>query len=84
MLVAAGLSNEEALRAATTNGGTAIRRWVDHDTCVGAIQAGCEADLVLLSANPLEDIRNAQAIVKIFADGRAYTPEELEALARPR
>jgi imidazolonepropionase-like amidohydrolase len=84
LLVAAGLSNEEALRAATINGGTAVRRWVDADTCIGAISPGCEADLVLLSANPLDDVRNAQAIVRIFADGRAYTPEELEALARPR
>lgn len=84
LLVAAGLSNEEALRAATTNGGTVVRRWVDADACIGAIAVGCEADLVLVSANPLEDIRNAEAIVKIFADGRAHTPEELEALARPR
>jgi hypothetical protein len=84
LLVAAGLTNEEALRAAIINGGTAVRRWVDEGTCVGAIRAGCEADLVLLSANPLENIRNTESIVRIFADGRAYTPEELEALARPR
>lgn len=84
LLVSAGLSPEEALRAATINGGTAVRAWVDADACIGVIAAGCEADLVLLAANPLEDIRNAERIVRIFADGRAYTPEELEALARPR
>lgn len=84
LLVSAGLSPEEALRTATVNGGAAIRRWVDEDACVGVIQVGCEADLVLLNANPLEDIRNTEAIARIFADGRSFTPEELEALARPR
>jgi hypothetical protein len=84
LLVSAGLSAEEALRAATTNGGTAVRRWVDESTCVGAIRAGCEADLVLLRGNPLEDIRRTEAIARVFADGRAFTPQELEGLARPR
>ena len=84
LLVSAGLSTQEALRAATINGGTAIRRWVDEGACVGVIRAGCEADLVLLRGNPLEDIRRTESIARVFADGRAFTPQQLEALARPR
>jgi cytosine/adenosine deaminase-related metal-dependent hydrolase len=84
LLAAAGLTYEEALRAGTANAGTVIRRWVDSDACVGVIRAGCEADLVLLRGNPLDDIRQTEAIAWVMADGRRYTPEELEALARPR
>ena len=83
LLVAAGLTNEQALRTATANGGVATRQWLDASACIGVIKAGCEADLVLLRGNPLEDIRNAAAINGVMADGRWYTPEQLEALSRP-
>ena len=56
LLVAAGLTNEQAFRSATLNGGDAIRRFVDHTACVGVVAAGCEADLVIVRGNPLEDI----------------------------
>lgn len=84
LMAAAGLTYEEALRAATANAATVIHRWVDRDTCVGAIQAGCEADLVLLRGNPLEDIRQTEAIAWVMTDGRRFTPDELEPQARPQ
>lgn len=84
LMAAAGLTREQALRTATINNGTAVRRWVDHNTCIGVIQPACEADLVLLRGNPLEDIRQTQAIVGVMEDGRWHTPEELEARARRR
>jgi imidazolonepropionase-like amidohydrolase len=83
MLVAAGLSNEQALRTATSNGGMATRKWLDRTACIGVIKTGCEADLVLLSGNPLDDIRNAAAITGVMTNGRWYTSAQLETLSRP-
>ena len=38
------------------------------------------ADLVLLEANPLKDIRNTRKIVAVVAAGRLFTREELDGL----
>ncbi len=84
LLAAAGLTNEQALRAATINGGEAARRFVDHNACIGVIQVRCEADLVLVRGNPLDDIRHTQEIVGVMTDGRYYTRETLDRLAEPR
>jgi imidazolonepropionase-like amidohydrolase len=81
-LVAAGLTNEEALKAATINGGIATKKFVDPTTCIGAIREGCEADLVLLNKNPLDDIRNTALIAGVMNDGVWYSPAALELLAR--
>lgn len=79
-MVGAGLTNEQALKTATINGGDAAKRLVDHDTCIGAIEVGCEADLVLLEANPLENIRNTAAIAGVMTDGHYYTRVALDRL----
>jgi imidazolonepropionase-like amidohydrolase len=54
LLVEAGLSPADVLVAATRNGAAALH---DHDQA-GTIEPGKRADLLLLSANPAEDIRN--------------------------
>lgn len=83
LLVAAGLSNVEALRAATINGGIVAKKHVDPDGCIGSITAGCQADLVLLASDPTEDIRNAADIVGVMADGAYYRPADLERWRTP-
>lgn len=80
LLVSAGLTNEQALRAATINGGDVAKRLIDHDTCIGQIATGCEADLVLLDANPLDDIRNSAAIAGVMVDGHYLTRTQLDLL----
>ena len=65
-LVAAGLTPYQALAAATRNPAEflhALSEW-------GTIEAGKRADLVLLSANPLEDIRNTTKIEGVSIGGR--------------
>ena len=57
MLVAAGLPPAAALRAATSNPAAVFPKLE-----TGSIAAGRRADLVLLDANPLTDIRNARRI----------------------
>jgi imidazolonepropionase-like amidohydrolase len=54
LMVEAGLSPADVLVAATRNGAAALH---DLDQA-GTIEPGKRADLLLLSANPAEDIRN--------------------------
>jgi imidazolonepropionase-like amidohydrolase len=75
-LVEAGLSPLEALRTATLN----PARVLEMVDSLGAIEPGKLADLVLLDANPLEDIRNTQKIRAVVADGRLYRRADLDRL----
>ena len=64
--VAAGLTPYQALEAATRNPAEflgALKEW-------GTIEPGKRADLVLLAANPLEEITNTQRIEAVSLGGR--------------
>jgi imidazolonepropionase-like amidohydrolase len=65
-LVELGMDEMQAIVAATHNGAIATGL---HDR-IGTIEEGKEADLVLLRANPLEDIRNIRQIEHVIARGR--------------
>jgi imidazolonepropionase-like amidohydrolase len=56
----------EALQTATLNPALFLGRIADF----GAVKVGKIADLVLLEANPLEDIRNAERVAGVVTDGR--------------
>jgi imidazolonepropionase-like amidohydrolase len=49
---------------------------------LGSIEVGKLADLVLLDANPLADIRNTQRIRAVVADGRVYRRADLDRLLK--
>ena len=66
LMVRAGLTPLEALRTATINPARAMKMEKE----VGQVAAGMHADLVLLNANPLEDIRNTTRIAKVVAAGK--------------
>ncbi len=66
LLVRAGLSPLEALRTATTNAAAAL----GLEGRLGCISPGAAADLVVLEADPLEDIRNTQKIYAVIQGGR--------------
>lgn len=76
LLVDAGLSPLEALRAATIN----PARVLDLAGSLGTIEVGKLADLVVLEANPLADISNTQRIRAVVADGRLYRRADLDTL----
>ena len=71
--VEAGLSPYEALQAATT----APARFLGDADMRGKILPGMEADLVLLGANPLEDIGHLWRLEGVMADGRWLTRDAL-------
>lgn len=64
-LVEAGLSPQDALRAATSSG-AALLGLAD----AGSVAAGKRADLVVLDADPLRDIRNTRKIHGVVVAGR--------------
>ncbi|GIW56517.1 MAG: amidohydrolase [Nitrospiraceae bacterium] len=66
LLAQAGLSPFEVLRAATPD----AARFLGLADSLGRIAAGQLADLILLEANPLEDVRNLQRIKAVVANGR--------------
>ena len=66
----------QALQAATLN----PARFFERTDDLGTIEAGKLADLVLLDANPLEDIANTQRIRAVVADGRLYRRGDLDRL----
>jgi imidazolonepropionase-like amidohydrolase len=74
LLVKAGLMPIEALRAATIN----PARYFGKDETQGTVEPGKDADLVILDANPLEDIHNTTKIRAVVADGRLYDRAALD------
>jgi hypothetical protein len=71
LFVQAGLTPMEALQAATRNPAV----FLDELGSQGTIERGKIANLVLLEANPLENIRNTQRINAVVLNGR-YLPKE--------
>ena len=66
MLVAAGLTPAQALAAATV----VPARWLGAEREWGSVAPGRRADLVLLDADPLRDIRNTTRISTVLVGGR--------------
>ena len=78
-LVESGFSPTQALQSATFNPALFLAK-LDK---FGVVETGHAADLVLLEANPLEDIRNTRKIAAVVVAGRYYSRRELdEILAR--
>lgn len=65
-LVELGLSPSKAITAATKNGAIALNRLSD----LGTIEKGKIADLVVLDANPLKNIKNIRKISRVMKEGQ--------------
>ncbi|WP_324679239.1 amidohydrolase family protein [Hymenobacter sp. GOD-10R] len=76
MLVQAGLTPAQALRAATINGA----RFMGVEGTAGTIGVGKNADLVLLERNPLTDIHHIRTINTVVSRGKPYSRQDLAAM----
>lgn len=72
----AGMTPMAALQTATRD----AARFLGLDDELGTVEEGKEADLVLLAANPLDDVRNLAAVRGVVARGRYFDASELEEL----
>jgi hypothetical protein len=82
-LVAAGLTPYQALRTGTAN----VAHFLNEDGRSGVVRPGARADLLLLDANPLEDVSNSMRIHGVVVNGRwigaAERERMLQSLATP-
>ncbi|KFF21541.1 amidohydrolase family protein [Chryseobacterium sp. JM1] len=74
LLVKAGLTPEEALNSSTKLSAT----WLGIDDKIGTVEVGKLADLVLLDANPLDDIRNTRKISDVFFNGQWVSKKKMD------
>ena len=73
--VAAGMTPYEAIRAGTSD----AARFLHAEAEFGTVAVGRRADLLLLTANPLDDVRNVQMRAGVMVYGRWLTEDVLEA-----
>jgi imidazolonepropionase-like amidohydrolase len=74
MFVQGGMSEMEAIRSATLNGAKSLG--LDGD--LGSLEVGKLADLLVLEADPLEDIHHSERIEMVMVNGRLYDARTLE------
>ena len=72
--VEAGFTPMESLQTATSN----PAKFLGIEASSGSVEPGKIADLVLLAANPLTDIRNSQKIKRVMAHGRLFDRAALD------
>jgi imidazolonepropionase-like amidohydrolase len=78
MLVQAGLTPMESLQTATIN----PARFLGMEKDLGTIEKGKVANLVLLDADPVSDIRNITKISEVFVGGKQFDRPALDQMLR--
>ena len=68
-----GMTTAEILRAATIDGAHILGAPED----LGSIEVGKLADMVILNANPLDDIRNTENVDRVVQNGRLFDADTL-------
>lgn len=76
----AGLSRYRVLAAATRAPGEMIRRAIPSGDAFGTVARGNRADLLLLEANPLDDLATLRQPLGVMANGKWYSRADLQAL----
>ena len=75
LLVRTGMTPAEALHSATAGAAALLRA-----DSIGVLKPGAVADFVVLSASPLDDVRNTRQVESIIARGRRHDPSQLRSL----
>ncbi len=68
-----GMTNIQALQAATINGA----KYIGAGNDIGSLKVGKLADLIVLDKNPLEDIRNTETVKYTMVNGRLFDTETM-------
>lgn len=68
-----GMLPMQILQAATSNGAKALNRANE----LGALRPGMRADLIVLNADPLQDVANLAVLDRVIKDGVVFDPNEL-------
>ncbi|HYG49664.1 MAG TPA: amidohydrolase family protein [Flavobacteriales bacterium] len=68
MLQQGGMSNHDALRAATMNGAY----YIGMEDYIGSLEKGKLADLIVMEKNPLDDIKNTETVKHTMVNGVMY------------
>jgi imidazolonepropionase-like amidohydrolase len=76
LLVKAGLTTEETLASATRLPAT----WLGIEDKIGTVEEGKFADLVLLDANPLDNISNTRKISGVFVNGQWLNSKKIDVM----
>ncbi|MGB2712395.1 MAG: hypothetical protein WBC33_12875 [Conexibacter sp.] len=75
LLAIAGLDNEGALHAGTRASG----EFLEPGSGLGTLKPGTRADVLLLDADPLDDVRNVRQIHGVMTRGRWHDRADLDA-----
>ena len=76
--VESGLTPTEALQSSIINGAT----FFGVQDSIGTIEIGKKGDLLILNANPLQDIKNTSSIETVVHNGKSYSQKELQQLLK--
>lgn len=81
MFAQGGMSSLQAIRSATLNGAEHLGMAKE----IGSLETGKLADMLILDANPLDDIRNTEKIKYVIINGRVYDTETMnETISREK
>jgi cytosine/adenosine deaminase-related metal-dependent hydrolase len=73
MLQQGGMSNLQALQAATINGAS----YIGLEDEIGSLKVGKLADLIILDKDPLKDIYNTNSVKYTMVNGRLFDTETM-------
>ncbi|MCH7803329.1 MAG: amidohydrolase family protein [Acidobacteria bacterium] len=79
LMVKAGLTPMQAIQAATANGA----KFLGLEDQYGTLEPGKIADLIILNADPLEDIRNTRNIDEVWMNGERVNRADLPISTAP-
>jgi imidazolonepropionase-like amidohydrolase len=75
-----GMTRFEALATATSNAGRFITTYVPKATPFGTVTVGSRADLLIVAANPLEDLATLRTPSFVVRMGRTYSARQLDSV----
>ena len=75
-----GMTPFEALATATSNAGRFIATFAPKATPFGTVTVGARGDLLVVTANPLNDLSVLRAPMAVVRRGRVYSARQLDSI----